>query len=65
MDLALDASGDPHERVLVEVNALAVDLDPAGALQREVDLLLAVMLVIGGCPGKAYEISEMTELTAA
>ena len=23
------------------------------------------MLVIGGCPGKAYEVSEMTELTAA
>jgi mannose-6-phosphate isomerase-like protein (cupin superfamily) len=22
------------------------------------------MLVLGGCPGKAYEISEMTELTA-
>jgi mannose-6-phosphate isomerase-like protein (cupin superfamily) len=23
------------------------------------------MLVLGGCPGKAYEVSEMTELTAA
>ena len=42
VDLAPRRRADAHERVAVEVDPLAFDLDPAGAAERQVDLLLAV-----------------------
>jgi mannose-6-phosphate isomerase-like protein (cupin superfamily) len=65
--LALKGSG------WIDIDGERVDLDQdtfvrvGGGVKRKVhsgpDGLQ--MLVIGGCPGKAYEIHEMTELTAA
>jgi len=65
--LALKGSG------WIEIDGERVDLDQdtfvrvAGGVKRKVHSGPEglQMLVIGGCPGKAYEIPEMTELTAA
>jgi mannose-6-phosphate isomerase-like protein (cupin superfamily) len=65
--LALKGSG------WIEIDGERVDLAPdtfvrvAGGVKRKVHSGPEglQMLVLGGCPGKAYEISEMTELTAA
>jgi mannose-6-phosphate isomerase-like protein (cupin superfamily) len=65
--LALKGSG------WIDIDGERVDLDEdmlvrvAGGVKRKVhagpDGLK--MLVLGGCPGKAYEVSEVTELSAA
>jgi mannose-6-phosphate isomerase-like protein (cupin superfamily) len=57
----------------IEIDGERVDLAPdmfvrvAGGVKRKVHSGPEglQMLVLGGCPGKAYEVSEMTELTAA
>jgi mannose-6-phosphate isomerase-like protein (cupin superfamily) len=65
--LALKGSG------WIEIDGERVDLDQAtfvrvaGGVKRKVysGPEGLQMLVIGGCPGKAYEVTEATELTAA
>jgi mannose-6-phosphate isomerase-like protein (cupin superfamily) len=65
--LALQGSG------WIDVAGERVDLDPGvlvrvgAAARRKVYAgpQGIEMLVIGGCPGKAYEVSELTELTEA
>jgi mannose-6-phosphate isomerase-like protein (cupin superfamily) len=65
--LALKGSG------WIDINGERVDLDEdmlvrvAGAAKRKVHAGPEglKMLVIGGSPGKAYEVSEVTELSAA
>src|SRR5207302_10792035 len=46
LDLALGAGSDAYEDALVELDTLAFDVHPARALQREVDLLLAIARVV-------------------
>ncbi len=44
--LRLGVGADAHEHVGLELHALAVDLDPAGAFEREEDLLLTALGVV-------------------
>src|ERR1019366_239636 len=46
VDLALGLRADANEDVLLEIHALAFDIDPPGAAEGQVDLLLAIGHVV-------------------